>query len=522
MKTLSLFTILFAVASALPSIRNDRIWGGDNAMPGQAPYMVGFLRYQPLTIDQPFNYCGGSLVNEWWVISAAHCLDFNLPETARLEIVAGQHFIALEKRSGNEQFRNISFYIFHPNFGGGANSYDIVLVRPNAPFVFNSFVQPIRLASQSPQPPQTGVVRAFGWGSVTGTPPPILADQLNTVLLSVMRNDLCREVLNAIFPGHPLSSSCLCTLRFETTGNVCNADSGGPAVIEENGEPVLAGVLAWSPSCTAVDLPTVWSGIALPSSRNDRIWNGENATPGQAPYMIGLLVYRITIEQPLTFCGGSLINEWWVISAARCLFGNLPSTDRLEIVAGQHFVELDKRSGNEQFRNISLQIIHPNYEAGGLNYDIALIRPNAPFVFNSFVQPIRLASQSPQPPQIGTIRAFGWGSITDSLPSVSADQLKTVMLSVMRYDLCREVLNAILPGHSLSSSCMCTLRFETSGNVCTRDFGGPAVIEENGEPVIFGVFSWGSGLCSAIDLPTVWSGIGPVRTWIDQTIQANS
>lgn len=56
----------------------------------------------------------------------------------------------------------------------------------------------------------------------------------------------------------------MCTRIFVGSGNVCNADSGGPAVmISPNGDKVLLGVLAWGMSpCSNPDLPTVWSTIS--------------------------------------------------------------------------------------------------------------------------------------------------------------------------------------------------------------------------------------------------------------------
>lgn len=56
----------------------------------------------------------------------------------------------------------------------------------------------------------------------------------------------------------------MCTLMFQGGGNVCNADSGGPAVImQENGEPMVVGVLAWGLSpCFNPSIPTVWAGLA--------------------------------------------------------------------------------------------------------------------------------------------------------------------------------------------------------------------------------------------------------------------
>jgi secreted trypsin-like serine protease len=183
MKTLTLITLLAASVLALPSGPSSRIWNGQNARPGQAPYMIGILWYETLTTVQPINICGGAIVNQWWVITAAHCLDNNLTGIGRFEIVAGQHFVSIPNRSGREQFRNLALEIFHPQYRGGASSYDIALIRLDRPLEFNDFVQPIALAAQTTRPPQAGRVTVFGWGTITAQPPHSLPDQLQVRLL---------------------------------------------------------------------------------------------------------------------------------------------------------------------------------------------------------------------------------------------------------------------------------------------------------------------------------------------------
>lgn len=96
----------------------------------------------------------------------------------RFEIVVGQHFVSIANRSGREQFRNLDLQIFHPQFNGGASSYDVALVRLDRPLEFNDFVQPIALPAQSSLPLQSGRVTGFGWGSTSGQPPHSLPDEL--------------------------------------------------------------------------------------------------------------------------------------------------------------------------------------------------------------------------------------------------------------------------------------------------------------------------------------------------------
>lgn len=87
-------------------------------------------------------------------------------------------------------------------------------------------------------------------------------------------------------------------------------------------------------------------------------------------------------------------------------------------------MSIENRTGREQFRNISLQILHPRFEGGASAFDVALIRLSAPLEFNDFVQPIALPEFSPRPEQTGTVTAFGWGSTAERLPHTLPDELQ--------------------------------------------------------------------------------------------------
>jgi secreted trypsin-like serine protease len=90
MKAQALFClILISSTLAVPVVedRESRIVGGVNAIPGESPFIVS-LHWVLLTLST--HVCGGSIINNVWVLSAAHCLT-EVPQTGRLEIIAGLH-----------------------------------------------------------------------------------------------------------------------------------------------------------------------------------------------------------------------------------------------------------------------------------------------------------------------------------------------------------------------------------------------------------------------------------------------
>lgn len=142
--------------------------------------------------------------------------------------------------------------------------FDISVVQVESDFVLNNLVAVIAL------PPtnfiHAGGVQAFGWGSIVPTPPPILADILQTVDMDIISYDLCREVLDVLFPiWNPLHFTDMCTGPLNGINGVCMQDSGGP-IVQTNpstGGMELVGVTAWGASpCNRVSMPSVYARVS--------------------------------------------------------------------------------------------------------------------------------------------------------------------------------------------------------------------------------------------------------------------
>lgn len=111
-----------------------------------------------------------------------------------------------------------------------------------------------------------------------------------------------------------------------------------------------------------------------------RIVNGSDASLGQFPHQVSLRVSQNNRH----FCGGSIINKRWIITAAHCSF--LPAPIIPIAVVGA--VKL--REGGTPY-NISKIIPHPLYQnQKSLKHDIALWRTSEDIVFSENVQPVAL------------------------------------------------------------------------------------------------------------------------------------
>lgn len=155
-------------------------------------------------------------------------------------------------------------------------------------------------------------------------------------------------------------------------------------------------------------LLAVHSILALPrwmdgADDNNRIVGGETAEPHQFPYQVSLRG-RVSAGH---FCGGSIIRDNWILSAAHCLTDTEP--DDIVVVVGAH-----RRTEESSAYDVAEIIVHEDFRGYTLENDISLARTAINFVFSATVQPISLGDGT----FIGagqTARASGWGTLYVSI-----------------------------------------------------------------------------------------------------------
>jgi len=134
----------------------------------------------------------------------------------------------------------------------------------------------------------------------------------------------------------------------------------------------LASGALWSWSVAAADVAPAQNSASIASTPSQQdgpirpyIVGGEESVPGSRPWMVSL-------QRSSHFCGGSLIKNDWVLTAAHCVDGS--STSGLYAVVGRHAWN---GSGGQRIA-VSQIIVHPSYNDSTSDHDIALLKLSSP------------------------------------------------------------------------------------------------------------------------------------------------
>ncbi|XP_071377928.1 trypsin [Centroberyx affinis] len=238
--------------------------------------------------------------------------------------------------------------------------------------------------------------------------------------------------------------------------------------------------------------------LAMSCQQRTRIVGGYAPAPHSIKYIVSVQTTR-----GQHFCGGSLINKYWVLTAAHCNIG----VDKMMIVAGDY--SLSTYEGTEQFFIIHLLIPHPQYNSATNNNDIMLIKLKAPVFLNSFVAIAPLPRQGASIAEGRVCRVSGWG-FTSSSGGQIPSSLRTVKLPIVSTQKCNssESFNG-----NITANMICAGYSAGGKDACKGDSGGPLVCEGR----VYGVVSWGRG-CADAQYPGVYTAVSKFRRWIDRTI----
>ncbi|MRM96310.1 T9SS C-terminal target domain-containing protein [Riemerella anatipestifer] len=236
--------------------QQEFVTGGYPIEISQAPYQVS------LQVNGS-HYCGGSILNNQWVLTAAHCINY---PPSHYKVRTG--ITNLTSPTINSELYNVDQIIVHPNYNLPSQlNNDIALIKINGNIAYNLDTEPIALVSTNDNIYNVGqTTKVSGWGwTIPGTSSS--TNQLQMVDVPLISNQTASSQLDITHPNHPpLTENMIATssVRSNRQG-ACYGDSGGPLVAKNsNGNTKLIGIVSWGvPNCMGNEnSPSIYAKVS--------------------------------------------------------------------------------------------------------------------------------------------------------------------------------------------------------------------------------------------------------------------
>jgi secreted trypsin-like serine protease len=227
-------------------VSEEEIVGGTNTTIAANPWQIA------LTSLSGSQFCGGSILNASWVLTAQHCVDGG---SADMRVVAG---ITRISQQSTGQIRQINGITTFPGYTDPTVGKDVALLHLATPLDLSganakaiTLVTPAEAAAGATN---AGVVSTTtGWGTLSsgGSSP----DILQTVDVPVVSNAQASTAYGMTISADQIAAGVLGVGGKDS----CQGDSGGPLTVKIGGVARLAGVVSWGEGCALPNYPGLYA-----------------------------------------------------------------------------------------------------------------------------------------------------------------------------------------------------------------------------------------------------------------------
>lgn len=225
---------------ASPPLLDGRIIGGRDISIEEVPYQVSLMYFGR-------HICGGSIISNQYILTAAHCT-IDVLNKKDLTVRVGTSVVHF----GGEVYDVDEIYI-NKKFNMNELDHDISILKLKKKLEFKAGIQKIQLVDKDISVPSETIALVTGWGIVASGD---LAFMLQGVEVKTMARETCKAFYNKAHNAPDIKESMLCAA--DVNKDSCQGDSGGPLVC--GGKQI--GIVSWGFGCANPKYPGVYTNIA--------------------------------------------------------------------------------------------------------------------------------------------------------------------------------------------------------------------------------------------------------------------
>ncbi|XP_040587877.1 coagulation factor XI isoform X1 [Mesocricetus auratus] len=237
-----------------------------------------------------------------------------------------------------------------------------------------------------------------------------------------------------------------------------------------------------------------------------RVVGGTASVHGEWPWQVSL---HITSPTQGHLCGGSIIGNQWILTAAHC-FSGVEMSKNLRVYGD--IVNQSEINEDTAFFRVQEIIIHDQYKTAESGYDIALLKLETTMNYTDSQRPICLPSKGDRNVLYTECWVTGWGYAGPRGEIQST--LQKAKIPLVSNKECQTGYR----NHKITNRMICAGYKEGGKDACKGDSGGPLSCKHNGVWYLVGITSWGEG-CGQKERPGVYTNVAKYVDWILEKTQ---
>ncbi|XP_018784473.1 PREDICTED: trypsin-like [Bactrocera latifrons] len=229
-KTFSCRLLVLLIAYQINSSHAIGVIGGVKTTITDHPYVVS------LQLANGTHVCGGALIKENIVVTAAQCFVFQDPVQLYVRLGTGSY-------AADGELISISSYIINENFDFTTMDSDVAVLKLSKSVAKSPAKSEIKVAGEKPKKNRSGVVTSWS-----------RSRQLEDVTVRIIKAKKCRSG-EYIYDEDDITDNMFCAQAYNRY--ICDGEPGSPLVYKKK----LIGLVSWGYGCGNVGNPAVYTNV---------------------------------------------------------------------------------------------------------------------------------------------------------------------------------------------------------------------------------------------------------------------